>query len=77
MGDTKISARKKQIFGDVFHSLNNRTLSPSPSGRASNLTHMCAAPKVNVRRFLHTNTGTFSEHLVASGAPPLLVITLV
>jgi hypothetical protein len=36
---------------------------------------MFATPKANVRRFLHTNTGTFLEHPVASGAPPLLVIT--
>ncbi len=61
----------------TIYDLNNCTLAPSPSGRALNLTHMFAVPKVNVRRFFHTNTGTFSEHLVALGAPPLLVITLV
>jgi hypothetical protein len=32
----------------TIYDLNNCTLAPSPSGRALNLTHMFATPKVNV-----------------------------
>jgi hypothetical protein len=41
--------KTRQTFGHVFHGLDNRTLTSSPSGKALNLIHVFALWKVNVR----------------------------
>ena len=62
----------KTIYG-----LKNCTLAPWPSGKALNLAQVFALPKANLRRFVHTNTGTFSEHHSGLGDALLLIITLI